>query len=67
MSKTTLSVMALWLSLTAGPVLAQCGGNFTDFVAGLKADAQTRGHSPDAVARFFAPVRQERWSERSMR
>ncbi|MEE4346308.1 MAG: lytic murein transglycosylase [Paracoccaceae bacterium] len=59
MSKTTLSVTAFLLALTTSPVLAQCGGSFSDFVTGLKAEAQARGHSPDAVARFFAPVRQD--------
>jgi lytic murein transglycosylase len=59
MSKMTLSLVASLLSLTAAPALAQCGGSFGDFVAELKAEAQTRGHSPDTVARFFAPVRQD--------
>ncbi|MGR3686075.1 MAG: lytic murein transglycosylase [Paracoccaceae bacterium] len=55
----TLSLVAALLSLTAAPAMAQCGGNFGDFVEGLKAEAQTRGHSSDTVARFFAPVRQD--------
>lgn len=59
MSKMTLSLVAALLSLTAAPAIAQCGGNFGDFVEGLKAEAQTRGHSSDTVARFFAPVRQD--------
>lgn len=59
MSKMTLSLVAALLSLTAAPAMAQCGGNFGDFVEGLKAEAQTRGHSSDTVARFFAPVRQD--------
>ena len=59
MSKMTLSLVAALLSLTAAPALAQCGGSFGDFVTELKAEAQTRGHSPDTVARFFAPVRQD--------
>ncbi len=59
MSKMTLSLVAALLSLTAAPAMAQCGGNFGDFVEGLKAEAQTRGHSSDTVARFFAPVWQD--------
>ncbi len=59
MSKMTLSLVAALLSLAAAPAMAQCGGNFGDFVEGLKAEAQTRGHSSDTVARFFAPVRQD--------
>ncbi|MGR3701491.1 MAG: lytic murein transglycosylase [Paracoccaceae bacterium] len=55
----TLSLAAVMLSLSLSPALAQCGGNFTDFVAGLKAEAQARGHAPETVARFFAPVRQD--------
>jgi lytic murein transglycosylase len=59
MTKMTLSLAAVMLSLSLSPALAQCGGNFTDFVAGLKAEAQARGHAPETVARFFAPVRQD--------
>lgn len=59
MSRKTLSIAAALLALHAGPALAQCGGGFTDFVAALKAEAQTRGHSADTVDRFFASVRQD--------
>ena len=59
MTRLTLSLVAVLASLTAAPALARCGGNFTDFVAGLKAEAQAKGHAPDTVVRFFAPVRQD--------
>ena len=59
MTKMTLSLAAVMLSLSLSPAFAQCGSNFTDFVAGLKAEAQARGHAPETVARFFAPVRQD--------
>lgn len=57
-SRTLLPAVALLLSISAAPALAQCGGNFSNFVEGLKAEAGTRGHSADSVARFFASVRQ---------
>ena len=59
MLKPALPLAICLLSLSALPGLAQCGGSFSDFVAGLKAEAQAKGHAPDSVARFFAPVRQD--------
>lgn len=55
----SLTIAALVLSLAGGPALAQCGGNFSTFVEGLKAEAGTRGHSADSAARFFAQVRHD--------
>ncbi|MWB76398.1 lytic murein transglycosylase [Pseudooceanicola sp. 216_PA32_1] len=53
-------VTALLLTCAAsGPALAQCGGGFGQFVAGLKAEAIQRGHAPAAADRFFAGVRQD--------
>ena len=43
----------------AGPLAAQCGGRFSDFVAGLKAEAIAQGHDPARVDRFLAGVRQD--------
>jgi lytic murein transglycosylase len=57
MTKTPLIISALLLSLAVTPAHAQCGGNFTDFVAGLKAEARALGHDPAAVERFFTTVR----------
>lgn len=59
MPKTALPLAAIFLSLCAMPGFAQCGGNFAGFVAGLKAEAQAKGHGADSVTRFFAPVRQD--------
>nr|WP_253799101.1 lytic murein transglycosylase [Rhodovulum sp. P5] len=36
-----------------------CGGTFSGFVAGLKQEAQRRGHDRAAVDRFFGTVRQD--------
>lgn len=52
---TALSLIAL----TSGPALAQCGGSFSGFVQGLKAEAVSLGHAPATVDRFFAGVRQD--------
>lgn len=50
---------ALATTLAAGPALAQCGGDFAGFVAGLKQEAVARGHAPATADRFFAPVRHD--------
>lgn len=47
------------ITLTSGPALAQCGGSFSSFVQGLKAEAVSLGHAPATVDRFFAGVRQD--------
>lgn len=53
-------IAALVLSLAAGPALAQqCGGSFSSFVQGLKAEATQRGFAPATVDAFFAPVRHD--------
>ena len=36
-----------------------CGGGFSDFVAGLKAEARAAGHPANRVDAFFAGVRQD--------
>jgi lytic murein transglycosylase len=56
MFKTALPLAAFLLSLSAAQGLARCGGSFSDFVTGLKAEAQAKGHDADTVARFFAGV-----------
>lgn len=42
-----------------GLAAAQCGGSFSSFVSGLKAEAQQRGHDRATVDRFFANVRKD--------
>ena len=56
-----MRLLPLFLTLClAGPASAQtCGGNFGGFVDALRQEAIARGHAPDSVARFFAPVRQD--------
>lgn len=55
----SLTTTALVLALSGTPVLAQCGGSFSAFVDGLKAEAIARGHANSSVSQFFAPVRQD--------
>ncbi|PTX57514.1 lytic murein transglycosylase [Litoreibacter ponti] len=47
------------LALAASPAFAQCGGSFSNFVAGLKQEAVSKGHDRSSVERFFASVRQD--------
>ncbi|WP_288938086.1 lytic murein transglycosylase [uncultured Roseovarius sp.] len=56
-----MRLLPLFLALClAGPASAQsCGGNFGGFVDALRQEAIARGHAPDSVARFFAPVRHD--------
>ena len=46
--------------LTAGAAMAQCGGNFSGFVNGLKKEAISRGHDVATVDQFFASVRADK-------
>jgi len=55
-----LALSAPLLALPAGPARAvACGGSFSGFVEGLKAEALALGHAPATVEAFFAPVRQD--------
>jgi lytic murein transglycosylase len=56
--RRTLTALLL-LALSTGPGLAKCGGGFSGFVGGLKAEALSNGHSKATVDRFFAGVRQD--------
>ncbi|MEM9349899.1 MAG: lytic murein transglycosylase [Pseudomonadota bacterium] len=47
---------ALALTFLATSVQAQCGGNFTTFVDGLKDEARAKGHPQATVDAFFAGV-----------
>ncbi|MCE8538746.1 lytic murein transglycosylase [Ruegeria pomeroyi] len=43
----------------ASPALSQCGGSFSSFVDGLKAEAVSMGHDPALVDRFFQGAAQD--------
>ncbi|MCV2867894.1 lytic murein transglycosylase [Defluviimonas sp. WL0002] len=45
------------LSLIPAPAIAQCGGDFSSFINGLKSEAVANGHAPKTVDAFFAPIR----------
>lgn len=54
------SVLACALALCTSPVLAQqCGGSFSGFVDGLRAEAVANGHDAATVDAFFASARQD--------
>lgn len=55
-----LAILApvLFLALS-NAALAQCGGSFSSFVNGLKAEAVDRGHAPATVDAFFRSVQQD--------
>ena len=50
---------ALSLLLPIPLARAECGGDFSTFVYGLKAEAVAKGHDPASVDRFFASVRSD--------
>ena len=54
---TTLAV-TLFLALSPLPLAAACGGSFTSFVQGMKAEAVNKGHDPASVDRFFSGILQ---------
>ncbi|MDW3224539.1 MAG: lytic murein transglycosylase [Paracoccaceae bacterium] len=53
-----LSLLALCLATLPFAANA-CGGSFSDFVNGLKAEAVSKGHNRTNVDQFFASVRQD--------
>ena len=55
MFKTALLTLALATPAAAAP----CGGDFTDFIAAMKAEAIAAGTPPDAADAFFAGARQD--------
>ena len=57
MKKVILTALALGL---AQPVLAQCGGNFSSFVNGLKKEAVQKGATKAEADRFFANVARDK-------
>jgi lytic murein transglycosylase len=55
-----IAPLCVGFTLMCLPVFAQtCGGNFGDFVRGLKSEAVQRGFEPGTVDRFFASARQD--------
>ncbi|MEM9318071.1 MAG: lytic murein transglycosylase [Pseudomonadota bacterium] len=56
----TRSILAAGLILAASAAQAQqCGGDFGSFVSDMRAEAVANGHDANAVAAFFASVRQD--------
>lgn len=53
-----LSLLCLAL-MVAGSASAQCGGSFSEFVGGLKAEAVAKGHAPGKVEAFFRSAAQD--------
>jgi lytic murein transglycosylase len=60
--KFPFAVLATVLALTAplSSAHAKCGGDFSQFVKGLAAEAETKGFEPSLASRFFANVRQDK-------
>ncbi|MGH1463761.1 MAG: lytic murein transglycosylase [Cognatishimia sp.] len=54
-----VSLATLVLLASAATANAKCGGSFSGFVKGLKAEATAMGHAPKTVNRFFANVAQD--------
>ena len=54
-----LAVFVAALAASPASSATGCGGDFGSFVAGLKQEAQARGHSAKTVDAFFAGVRQD--------
>lgn len=52
-------IISLGLAIPQAVSAQSCGGSFASFVDDLKQEAIARGHAPDTVAQFFAPVRQD--------
>ncbi|MCU0910837.1 MAG: lytic murein transglycosylase [Rhodobacteraceae bacterium] len=60
MSRVTVLALLAFAGLPAAAGAAvPCGGGFREFVSAMAADAQARGHAPEAVARFFGAARQD--------
>lgn len=58
MSVTRLLTFTLLAAFAGQSASADCGGEFSAFVGGLKAEALAQGHDSARVDRFFANVRQ---------
>ncbi|MFT6932990.1 MAG: lytic murein transglycosylase [Paracoccaceae bacterium] len=54
-----LPIFLLGLTLSVGIAQAQCGGNFSGFVEGLRAEAVARGHDRSTVDNFFRNAQQD--------
>lgn len=53
------SAILLFSLMLPAAAAANCGGSFSSFVNGLKAEAVAKGHSKRSVDAFFAPVQQD--------
>ncbi len=58
MRRLTAAIMT-FATLVAGQASAQCGGDFAEFVVGLRAEAVSQGHESGQVQAFFSGVRQD--------
>ncbi|WP_415184253.1 lytic murein transglycosylase [Phaeovulum sp.] len=54
-----MRLAALAFALFPFTAHAECGGNFSTFIKGLKADAIARGHTPTQVDAFFKGAEQD--------
>jgi len=59
MRRILSSVALLFLSVSVSQAQTPCGGNFGNFINGLKTEAANSGHSPQSVDRFFAGVQRD--------
>ena len=57
--KRIFAIATLVIAGTAARADVPCGGSFSDFTASMSAEAESRGHDPATVDRFFAGVRQD--------
>ncbi|MDH5453633.1 MAG: lytic murein transglycosylase [Paracoccaceae bacterium] len=55
-----LAALSVVISLLPQVGLAECGGEFSNFVRGLKSEAISRGHAQKRVDTFFATVQQDK-------
>ena len=56
--RSILFAAGLTLATAAG-AQTPCGGDFGAFVTSMQREAQSKGHSPETVARFFRSVQQD--------
>ncbi|MDF1803819.1 lytic murein transglycosylase [Thalassovita sp.] len=54
-----IALSAFLFSATTALAAPQCGGSFSGFVDGLRAEAIAKGHAPKTVKRFFAGVKKD--------
>ena len=52
-------ILILFFCLLPGIAFPQCGGSFSNFVSGLKSEAQQKGYDLGTINRFFAVVQKD--------